>query len=322
MLASMIRAKLPLALTLLTALAANAQHPDLVATPTPPMGWNSWDAFGLTINEQQFRANVAVLRDKLKHFGYRYAVIDEGWYFFNPEDREKPDNLHYALDESGRYVPVAQRFPSAAGGDGAFSYTMGDMRDSKLAATIEPSSTFKPLADYVHQQGLLFGIHIVRGIPRASVERNLPIADSTYKAQDAADTTDACPWDPTNWGVKDTPAGQAWYDSLFRQYAFAPRTAMEPLPHQTALAEGHGELRPLDVFSAELHYACPSVCHPEDWVIAPVPWRLIERPCGKAARQRIASCIHGKGPLLGGFGDRVWASTLQKNPAEVAYGST
>jgi alpha-galactosidase len=51
------------------------------------------------------------------------------------------------------------------------------------------------------------------------VERNLPVQGSKFTAQDVADTTDACPWDPTNWGVKDTPAGQAWYDSLLRQYA-------------------------------------------------------------------------------------------------------
>ena len=28
-----------------------------------------------------------------------------------------------------------------------------------------------------------------------------------------------CPWDPTSWGIKDNAAGQAWYDSLLRQYA-------------------------------------------------------------------------------------------------------
>ena len=78
---------------------------------------------------------------------------------------------------------------------------------------------FKALGDYVHAQGLKFGIHIVRGIPRVSVEANLPIANSTFHATDAADTSDACPWDPTNWGIKDTPAGQAWYDSLLSQYA-------------------------------------------------------------------------------------------------------
>jgi hypothetical protein len=87
-----------------------------------------------------------------------------------------------------------------------------------LAVTVEATS-FKPLADWVHSQGLKFGIHIVRGIPRASVERNLPIAGSTFQAADAADTTDACPWDPTNWGVKNNAAGQAWYDSLLAQYA-------------------------------------------------------------------------------------------------------
>ena len=59
----------------------------------------------------------------------------------------------------------------------------------------------------------------MRGIPRVSVERNLPIADSKFNAKDAADTNDACPWDPTNWGVRDNAAGQAWYDALLRQYA-------------------------------------------------------------------------------------------------------
>ena len=81
------------------------------------------------------------------------------------------------------------------------------------------ATSFKPLGDWVHAQGLKFGIHIVRGIPRASVERNLPIAGSAFHAADAADTADACPWDPTNWGVKNNAAGQAWYDSLLAQYA-------------------------------------------------------------------------------------------------------
>jgi hypothetical protein len=185
------------------------------------MGWNSWDAYGLTITEEQFRANVKVEANELKSFGWQYAVIDEGWFFFNPEDRPKPDTLHYAIDEWGRYVPVPARFPSAQSAQGELpppppATPMAGT--PKLSATIQ-SSSFKPLADYVHSQGLKFGIHIVRGIPRASVERNLPIANSAYHATDAADTADACPWDLTNWGVKDNAAGQAWYDSLLSQYA-------------------------------------------------------------------------------------------------------
>lgn len=189
-----------------------AQQPDVA--PTPPMGWNSWDAYGLTITEPQFRANVDVLKTKLKPFGWQYAVIDEGWFFENPQDRGTPEKLHYAIDRYGRYVPVPARFPSA-GGPATASATPGAFT---LAATIEDTS-FRALGAWVHAQGLKFGIHIVRGIPRASVERNLPIEGSAFHVQDAADQGDACPWDPTNWGVRDNAAGQAWYDSLLRQYA-------------------------------------------------------------------------------------------------------
>jgi alpha-galactosidase len=179
------------------------------------MGWNSWDSYGLTITEPQFRDNVKVLRDKLLPFGYHYAVIDEGWFFENPEDRDTPDKLRYAIDPNGRYVPVPARFPSSVtlASNGEVPVLPG-----KMAVTIENTS-FVELGRFVHAQGLKFGIHIVRGIPRASVERNLPIAGSNFKAQDAADQSDACPWDPTNWGIQDTAAGQAWYDSLLTQYA-------------------------------------------------------------------------------------------------------
>jgi alpha-galactosidase len=185
------------------------------------MGWNSWDAYGLTITEQQFRDNVKVLATQLKPYGYNYAVIDEGWFFFNPQARPKPATLVYAIDANGRYVPVPARFPSSTAGSTQPSETWVQPAGAPpldLYATRE-STSFKPLADWVHSQGLKFGIHIVRGIPRASVERNLPIANSTFTAADAADTTDACPWDPTNWGVKNNAAGQAWYNSLLQQYA-------------------------------------------------------------------------------------------------------
>ena len=39
--------------------------------PTPPMGWNSWDAYGTTINEADFKANVAWFARYLKPFGWR-----------------------------------------------------------------------------------------------------------------------------------------------------------------------------------------------------------------------------------------------------------
>ncbi len=199
-------------------MVATAQQPQPPVAPTPPMGWNSWDAYGLTITEPQFRANVDVLRDKLLPFGWNFAVVDEGWFFENPNDRPTPDKLRFAIDPYGRYVPVPKRFPSAIVQDSPAPVTSIADADHKLSATIE-STSFTALGAWVHAQGLKFGIHIVRGIPRAAVERNLPIQGSDFHAPDAADQTDACPWDPTNWGVRDNAAGHAWYDSLLRQYA-------------------------------------------------------------------------------------------------------
>ena len=159
------------------------------------MGWNSWDAYGLTITEEEFRANADWMAKHLKPFGWQFAVVDEGWYLQNPESGGKPA-WQFALDQESRFTPAPNRFPSGAGGAG-----------------------FKPLADYVHSLGLKFGIHIIRGIPREAVAKNLPIAGSLHHAADAADTSDTCAWNPDNYGVKANAAGQAYYDSIAKLYA-------------------------------------------------------------------------------------------------------
>jgi alpha-galactosidase len=48
---------------------------------------------------------------------------------------------------------------------------------------------------------------------------NLPIADSPYHAEDAADPSDTCPWNAYNYGVKASAAGQAYYESIMKLYA-------------------------------------------------------------------------------------------------------
>ncbi len=161
---------------------------------TPPMGWNSWDAYGLTIDEADFRANTAALA-QLKEYGWQYSVIDEGWYMQDPF-ADSVASRKYIWDQNGLLIPSQNRFPSAANGAG-----------------------FKPLADWVHGQGLKFGIHIVRGIPRGVVDQNLPIAGTSFHAVDAADKDSPCPWDEGNWGIKDNEAGQAYYDSMLKLYA-------------------------------------------------------------------------------------------------------
>lgn len=184
----MIRSIILLALSLPLA----AQEANIA--PMPPMGWNSWDSYGLSITESEFRANADVLAGKLKPYGWLYAVVDEGWYLPNPQ--AKSGEFQFALDANGRYTPAANRFPSAANNAG-----------------------FKPLADHIHSRGLKFGIHIIRGIPREAVAKNLSIAGSNYHAADAADPSDTCPWNADNYGVKSNPAGQAYYDSLAQLYA-------------------------------------------------------------------------------------------------------
>lgn len=162
--------------------------------PTPPMGWNSWDAYGFTITEAQFRANVVELV-KLKSFGWNYAVIDEGWYMANPFGKNLQERA-YLLDGNGLLLPALSRFPSSAGGAG-----------------------LKPLADMVHAEGLKFGVHVIRGIPKQAVEANLPIAGSSFHAAEAADKADLCSWDEGNYGVRANAAGQAYYDSMIRLFA-------------------------------------------------------------------------------------------------------
>ena len=162
--------------------------------PTPPLGWNSWDSYGLTISEADYRANTSVLAG-LRPYGWLYTVIDEGWYMQDPFAKTVQDRK-YVWDANGILIPDVGRFPSSANNAG-----------------------FKPLADWVHAQGLKFGIHIVRGIPRQVVAANLPIAGSSFHAADAADTTSPCPWDEGNWGVANNAAGQAYYDSMLKLYA-------------------------------------------------------------------------------------------------------
>ena len=164
---------------------------------TPPMGWNSWDGYGTTVSEGQFRANADWLAAHFKAYGWQYVTVDMEWFVTNPVAEGNSKTFEYVMDEYGRYIPPPVRFPSAAGNAG-----------------------FKPLGDYVHSLGLKFGIHILRGIPKEAVEKNLPIAGSSFHASEAADKTDTCPWNYDNFGLDvSRPAAQAYYDSIAQLYA-------------------------------------------------------------------------------------------------------
>ncbi|UAK26076.1 glycoside hydrolase family 27 protein [Sphingomonas nostoxanthinifaciens] len=165
--------------------------------PRPPMGWNSWNSFATTITEAQALETARIMAAKLLPAGYDVFTVDIQWY--EPDANSYTYNAHPkpAMDAHGRLQPAPNRFPSSADGSG-----------------------FTRLAQQVHALGLRFGIHVMRGIPRAAVEANLPVFGTSVRARDIADTSSTCPWNPDMYGVDmRRPGAQAWYDGLFRMYA-------------------------------------------------------------------------------------------------------
>ncbi len=172
--------------------------PDYYAwAPTPPMGWNSWDDFATTVTEAQTHAQAEVMRDKLASHGWNLITVDIQWYEPNANGFDYRPDAKLEMDEWGRLIPAANKFPSAAGGRG-----------------------FKPLADYLHGLGLKFGLHLMRGVPRQAVAAKTPIKGTTYTAADIADTKSKCPWNGDMYGVDMAkPGAQEYYNSVFELLA-------------------------------------------------------------------------------------------------------
>jgi len=90
---------------------------------TPPMGWNGYNRFHLSVNAATVEAEArALVQSGMKDAGYTYVNLDGGW-----DLRQRSLN--------GSLQPDPQKFP-----DG-----------------------IRPLADYVHSLGLKFGIYISAG---------------------------------------------------------------------------------------------------------------------------------------------------------------
>lgn len=66
---------------------------------TPPMGWNSWNAYGCNISETTIRSQTdAVVASGMKDAGYLYVVVDDCW--------------HGERDEVGNIQANPERFPT------------------------------------------------------------------------------------------------------------------------------------------------------------------------------------------------------------------
>ncbi len=91
----------------------------MINLKTPPMGWNTWNTFGVDINEELIRSSAdAICASGLKDAGYEYIIIDDGW-----SEKKR--------DANGRLQADKNKFPSG----------------------------MKALADYIHSKGLKFGMY-------------------------------------------------------------------------------------------------------------------------------------------------------------------
>jgi alpha-galactosidase len=90
---------------------------------TPPMGWNSWNTFGTSIDEKLVKETADIMVSSgMAAAGYNYIVLDDGWM-----TRER--------DANGDLVPDPVKFPNG----------------------------MKAVVDYVHSKGLKFGLYNCAG---------------------------------------------------------------------------------------------------------------------------------------------------------------
>ena len=180
------------------ALTASAATSEALAQ-TPPMGWNSFDSYGVYLHEQAALANLEAMAEKLLPYGYEYFVIDNGWFgeYTLQEGSIFPAEKHahdIRIDEYGYFLPSEVYFPNG----------------------------LKPIVERCHDLGLKFGVHLMRGIPRKAYEMNLPIKGTRYTARDIADTNpdENCKWCHYCYAVDmSKPGAQEWYDGLIEHVA-------------------------------------------------------------------------------------------------------
>lgn len=166
---------------------------------TPPKGWNSWDCYYCTVNEHITLANARAQQRKLLPYGYDYVVVDIRWYANHPSKGggwyNQDNNPECQLDEYGRYIPSPTRFPRG----------------------------FKWLADSIHNMGMKFGIHIMRGLPKYILDN-----PSAYKLKGAENiswdkvytsTKPECSWLQDNLTIRNNQYGQLYYNSIVDLYA-------------------------------------------------------------------------------------------------------
>ena len=173
---------------------------------TPPMGWNSWDCYFSSVTEKEVMQNAKYIVDHdLLRYGWEYVVIDIRWYCNHPSlgggwYNQRGDQ-DYVIDQYGRYLPSPSRFPSCM--------VNGENKG------------FKAIADSLHNMGLKFGIHLMRGLPKSVVGSNYKLkgSENTPWSSVYTSTNPECTWLKDNLTVRNNQYGQLYYNSIMDLYA-------------------------------------------------------------------------------------------------------
>lgn len=160
---------------------------------TPPMGWNSWNCWGLKVNEEKVKDAARFMHDNLMNHGWTYINIDDGW---EANKRTKEDEL------LGN-----EKFPD-----------------------------FERLCNYIHDQGLKFGIYSSPG-PRTCGGHL-----GSYKYEDR----DAQTW--ADWGVDYLKYDYCYYcdvvpnptEELIKEPYLLMRKSLDKVKRDIVYCVGYG----------------------------------------------------------------------------------
>ncbi len=96
---------------------------DEILAPTPPMGWNSWNAFEKDIDENKIKTIADIMISSgMRDAGYEYLVLDDAW-------------MDSTRNDKGQLMADTAKFPGG----------------------------MKAIGDYIHSKGLKYGIYECRG---------------------------------------------------------------------------------------------------------------------------------------------------------------
>ena len=170
---------------------------------TPPMGWNSWNCWGLSVTQDKVISSAKALIEKgLADYGYCYMNIDDGW--------EAPKR------NADGTIAVNEKFPS-----------------------------MKDLGDWLHSEGLKFGIYsspgdLTCGGYLGSIDHELQDAESY-----------------NSWGIDYLKYDWCGYG---RKHAKEPdRQTVASYVRPYLLMEGYLRQQPRDIFYSLCQYGMADV---------------------------------------------------------------